>query len=391
MSQRNILIVGGGPAGARAAYLLARSGARVTIFDPSHPREKPCGGGLTARAISLVAGMLQQHPPRGVQVTGLRFESGSLAAEFALSTRAETPLLVVDRRSFDLALLERAMEEGASHVAERVRDVAVDDTGVSVNTTTRLWRGDFLIGADGANSLTRRRLCAPFSRRQLSIATGWFAHGISMPAVIVRSLSQPPGYIWSFPRPDHLAIGICSQADLSTTAQLRRVTREWLEQTHLVSDARLEPYSWPIPSLSSLDFARERPAGDRWALVGDAAGLVDPLTREGIYYALRSAGLLADALGQAQPHSAYLGRLRTEVLPELVRAADLKARFFTSGFSDLMVLGLARSERVRRVMIDLVAGRQPYATLERRLVRTFELRLALRLLLLRISGRRAAR
>jgi flavin-dependent dehydrogenase len=121
-------------------------------------------------------------------------------------------------------------------------------------------------------------------------------------------------------------------------------------------------------------------------LLGDAAGLVDPLTREGIYYALRSGAFAADVVLHGRPCTSYVERLRDEVYPELSRAADVKARFFASGFADLMVQGFRRSEAIRAVMVDLVAGTQPYATLKRRLVRTFEIRLALQLLWLQVSG-----
>jgi hypothetical protein len=84
-------------------------------------------------------------------------------------------------------------------------------------------------------------------------------------------------------------------------------------------------------------------------------------------------------------------RLREQIYPELGRAADVKARFFTSGFTDLMVRGFERSAAVRNVMVDLVAGRQPYATLKRRLVRTFEIGLAARLLWLQVRGRYSAK
>ena len=103
--------------------------------------------------------------------------------------------------------------------------------------------------------------------------------------------ADPPGYIWSFPRPDHLAIGICAQADAGIGVEpLRLMVRRWMESTHIADGARLEPYAWPIPSLSSNDFLSLDLAGPGWLTVGDAAGLVDPITREGIFFALQSAG-----------------------------------------------------------------------------------------------------
>jgi flavin-dependent dehydrogenase len=107
---------------------------------------------------------------------------------------------------------------------------------------------------------------------------------------------------------------------------------------------------------------------------------VDPITREGIFFALRSADFAADALLGA--HSAaerYCDRVRSDIYSELRRAARLKARFFKPHFIDLLVSALSRSARIRAVMADLVAGQQTYAGLRRRLLRTFELRLMLEL------------
>ncbi len=390
LRRSDVLIVGAGPAGAWAAFELARAGVRVRLFDASHPREKPCGGGLTGRVLRMVGPVLPLARLPAVPVTSLRFESGEVFSEFALpacGTTPETPLVIIDRCGFDAALLEAACRAGAIHVRERVREVHVEPGGVAVDTDAGRWHGDLLVGADGATSLVRRRLCGPFTRAQLSIATGCFVHGVTSSEVRIRTVGNPPGYIWSFPRTRHLAVGICAQADVAIVEALRDRVDAWLDENHLANGARREPYSWPIPSLSRADFARERPAGDRWLVLGDAAGLVDPLTREGIYFALASAQLAADTITRGASCHRYADRLREQIYPELSRAADLKARFFTSGFSELMVRGFDRSAAVRSVMIDLVAGRQPYATLKRRLLRTCEIGLAGRLLRLQVGGR----
>lgn len=122
-------------------------------------------------------------------------------------------------------------------------------------------------------------------------------------------------------------------------------------------------------------------------LLGDAAGLVDPLTREGIFYALQSGELAAASLAASRdPGASYRTRLRDEVYPELARAAALKAGFFSSHFTDLLVDALCRSPKVQAIMTSLIAGRQPYATLKRRLIGTFEVGLAWRLLKLQLRG-----
>jgi len=217
----------------------------------------------------------------------------------------------------------------------------------------------------------------------LSIAAGVFAHGATSQEVVIGFTADPPGYIWSFPRPDHLAVGICAQADAGVgAAALRARAARWLDAIGLARGARLEPYSWPIPSLSAADFAALDVAGPGWMLAGDAAGLVDPITREGIFFALRSAAFAAEALsnGQASACRAYQDRVRDEIGSELARAARFKAGFFRPHFLRLLIEALTASDAVRRVMADLASGAQPYRGLKWRLASTFELGLALKVL-----------
>ncbi len=370
----------------------------MVVFDASHPREKPCGGGLTGRAVGLVSDELRESQVRAVAVQGAVFEAARVDGHATAPLHARVPLtpagltaasslVIVSRRSFDGALLEAAVRSGACHVEERVRDVVAGGDSVKVSTIRQTITCDAVIGADGANSMVRRRVRAPFQRSQLSIAAGAFVHGRTEADVRLCMLANPGGYLWSFPRPDHLAIGGCAQADAADIRQLRATVSEWMTGRKLHGNGPVEEYTWPIPSLTFTDFEREAPAGPRWMLVGDAAGVVDPLTREGIFYALRSAELAAAALAGPSPRETYTSMLRDEIYPELRRAAALKAGFFSSGFSSLMVEALGRSGRIRAVMADLVAGRQSYKALVPRLLATREFGLAFRLASLLIGGR----
>jgi len=387
----DIAVVGAGPAGAWAAYSLARRGARVAIFDASHPREKPCGGGITGRALAFCAGAIGHldlpassiHQARFVDTAGDRSAIVPLDRIDALSLDGRhrravdaSALVVSSRAAFDAALLAAACRAGATLVPARVFNVEVDPRGASIETSTGVTRAGFLIGADGANSLVRRRLARPFGRDDLSIATGYFAHGVSSHEIVIELAANPPGYIWSFPRPDHLAIGICAQADAgSTAAALRAKAAAWIRHTRIAEGARLEPYSWPIPSLGAGSLRRLELSGRGWCLVGDAAGLVDPITREGIYFALVSGEWAADAAIHGDA-AHYAERVRGELVPELAHAARLKAGFFRLASTDLLIRALRRSGAVRNVMANLIAGRQAYAGLRWQLLKTLEWRLA---------------
>ncbi len=171
------------------------------------------------------------------------------------------------------------------------------------------------------------------------------------------------------------------QADAGeTSGDLRARTSAWIQSTGIAGHAPLSAYSWPIPSLQASDLHAQVIAGARWCLLGDAAGLVDPITREGIYFALASAEWVADALMGPAPAQAYAARVRDEAVPELARAARLKAGFFRPAFTALLMRALQQSPAVRGVVADLVAGRQSYATLKWRLLGTLEFGLAWRVL-----------
>jgi geranylgeranyl reductase family protein len=375
-------VVGGGPAGAWAAYTLARRGARVTIFDPSHPREKPCGGGVTGRALSVVADAIDgarfpQRAIRSARFVDSRSGGTAVVPLAAGSARSDTSLIVASRTLFDAALIDAARRAGASVACSRVTNVTVDADGVRIDTDGGTHHAGMVIGADGANSLVRRRVVQPFPRRHLSIATGFFAHGATSDEVVIELVADPAGYLWSFPRPDHLAIGMCAQADAGISpATLRDQARDWTGRRHLADDARLEPYSWPIPSLDAWAFGALDLASERWALVGDAAGLVDPITREGIYFALLSGQWAADAVADGRFPRDYTARIRDEIAPDLACAARFKAGFFRPAFMKLLIHALQRSAAVREILVDLVAGRQSYLSLKWRLLQTLEVGLA---------------
>jgi geranylgeranyl reductase family protein len=368
-------IIGAGPAGTIAARDLARAGASVAIIDDSHPREKSCGGGVTGRALALIdAEPLIQH---GCAIRSAIFESDRNRA--CVTIPSADALTVFPRASFDSLLLERAAATGATHIRSRARGVDATASGWTIATTSGSVHARWLLGADGPSGLVRKRVFRPFDRDQLSIAAGCFVDGVASREVVIRFVDQPRGYLWSFPRPDHLAVGTCAQADAASPGTLHDLTDRWLADYPPATGRPRRRYAWPIPSLSPRGLDREDPAGRNWMLLGDAAGLVDPITREGIYFAMRSGQLAAAALAGSNPARAYASSIRDEIHAELRRAAELKAAFFRPAFTRLLIEALNDSAAIRHVMIDLIAGRQAYAGLKRRLLGTLELGLMMRL------------
>jgi len=372
----DVIVTGAGPAGSVAARDLARAGARVALVDGSHPREKPCGGGVTGRALQLVGAALPAGD--GQPIDAVTFEAGARRARVSLPDPGY--LRVFSRDTFDRLLLRQAVDAGATHVASRVGSLARAGSRWEIDAGGQSLSAPWLLGADGPAGVVRKQVFRPFERRQLSIAAGSYVDGVDTGEIVIGFIDRPRGYLWSFPRAGHLAVGTCAQANETTAAEMHAVTDRWLDGYAPAAGRPRRRYAWPIPSLETRDVDAEEPAGDGWMLLGDAAGLVDPITREGIFFALRSGMLAASSLTSGSPGRAYRDAVRDELHDELRRAARLKAGFFRPRFTSMLVDALTQSAGIRHVMLDLVAGRQPYRGLKRRLLATMEVGLMWRVL-----------
>jgi flavin-dependent dehydrogenase len=227
---------------------------------------------------------------------------------------------------------------------------------------------DVVVGADGAGSLVRRTFLSPVSSARLTMAAGWFAPGVS--PMVVRFTPGLAGYLWLFPRPDHVGVGICAPlGSVPTRAMLGRLEAEVARSFPAFTDPDAQRYAHTIPSPSADPGSILEIARGRWALVGDAAALADPVTGEGIYYALRSARLLAEVLRADGSPGRYPEAALEDFGRDLLTAAAIRERFYAPGFVRRMVAFSSRSRAVRDVLADLVLGRQGYLGLKRRLLR----------------------
>lgn len=375
----NVAVVGGGPGGALLAFHLARRGAQVTVFDASHPREKPCGGGLTAKALALLPKAPADDPLPVRWVRHCRFESGDGAA---VDLELDEPVAIGARRDVDAWILRRAVGAGARHLAERVVEAHADGR---VRTAAGERRFDLIAGADGAGSLVRRTFLRPTPPERLQMATGWYVPGTT--PMVVRFTPGLPGYLWLFPRKDHVGVGICAPLRaVPTRGLVDRLESEAMRAFPALVDPDAERYAHTIPSPSTDPRSILEIAGDRWALVGDAAALADPITGEGIYHALRSAELLADTLAADGSSARYPERALADFGRDLLKAAALHRRFFAPGFARRMIAYADRSAAIRGVLGDLVLGREGYVGLKRRLLRALPAFLA-QSLAHRLTGR----
>jgi len=365
--QLPIAIVGGGPAGALAGELLAAGGRKVLLFDEKLAWEKPCGGGLTHKALVQYPFLAEAHAESKFIVhCELRSPSGR-RARFDL----RQPLAIFSRLKLNGLLLERALRSGVELRKERVIKISGATGDWRLSTPNAEYRAGHLVLAAGARNPFRNQFLSAISPADLMVTAGYFIPGHSS-MVQIQFLKEITGYIWVFPRPDNVSAGIAAKMGETSTAELRRRLEQWLSENNFsLEGARF--YSHILPAFRAQTLDEMEVCGDGWTMIGDSAGLVDPITGEGLYYALRSAELCSEALLAEQPAD-YRARLREEILAELKLAARVSQRFYTGrifGESVLerMVALTQQSENIRNLMSDLFAGTQGYRDLRSRLLR----------------------
>ncbi|OLD67632.1 MAG: hypothetical protein AUI52_00015 [Acidobacteria bacterium 13_1_40CM_2_68_10] len=377
--ERAVAVIGGGPGGAQCALRLAEVGFRVTVFEPRAHFEKACGGGIPIRGMHHFPFLVDARLP-GKEIRECLIVSPSgREARFPLMD----PLYVFSRADLHSFMLARATTAGA--VWARARVVSFQRAGTesgggpgagawSVRASSHPGEDastfgpfDFLVAADGASGSARRRLLPGEEPKSVSQGIGYYVPGVSEEFITLKFYQRLHGYLWVFPRPDHSSAGICASLGDPPAAALKNFMDEFLKERYPAAALeRAQRYAALIPGAPSDPRAR-RAQGDGWALIGDAAGFVDPLTREGIYYAMLSGDLLAEALIAGKP-DLYSEAWARHCARELSWAAAHGDRFFDSRFIERMVSLCAASPAIARVLSDLIAGRQDYRSLKRRLL-----------------------
>jgi flavin-dependent dehydrogenase len=360
----DIAIVGGGPSGAMCGEQLARAGHTVHIFDQHLAWEKPCGGGLTHKAVQCFPFLLDSPYPKKFVHSVELISSNDQRATLDMPH----PIVIYSRTVLNGMLLNRAAEAGCK--VSRNHVFSVDTAAKKPRYCVEgEWRSaDFLVLAGGArNSLLPETRA--LQRDELEITQGYFVPQTA-DAITIKFLRNFEGYIWSFPRCDHLSVGICGSMSAHTSTELKSHLQSFVGKQKISTEGA-QFYSHVLPSPQERTLSERTVLGKNWALVGDAAAWVDPLTGEGLFYAMKSGELLGKSLAQGCPEK-YPAWIKASFSAELEFAARIVRRFYRGSFlgtavTTRMVQLMRRSPVFRQLMGDIFSGTQDYTSLKRRL------------------------
>jgi geranylgeranyl reductase family protein len=328
-AKTDVLIVGAGPAGSTLAYEMARLGANVVLLDKAKfPRGKTCAGGLNQRTVRLLPFDITPVVER--VITGISFTRN---LEEPLLRRYAEPLMVtVLRENFDALLVRQAVQAGARLLdGSAFKGLADQGETVQVETTSGALAARFVVGADGAHSPVAKSL--DLIQKQSYILAIHSEVPISLFPWLEQDMihidwgSHKRGYAYLFPKRNTLSIG-AGGFGISPTL-IKNYQRAFLETYSQKEET--QPFS---TAGYILPLRRKRRAIQKGSclLLGDAAGLVDPFTGEGIYCAVRSAQIaapvLAEALrGNGRSLHLYQERIDRELMPELESARFVREIF----------------------------------------------------------------
>ncbi|MGY1727061.1 NAD(P)/FAD-dependent oxidoreductase [Geodermatophilus sp. SYSU D01062] len=348
MERWDVVVVGGGPAGAAAALAARRDGASVLVLDRADfPRDKVCGDGIAPEALDVLAGL-------GADVAAL---TAGYAPAPRLSLRSpggaaveratHRPSSVVPREVFDARLLAAALDAGAGFRRHTVRRVTPGRDGVDVDGVLT---AGVLVGADGAESVVRRTLGLPRNADdRMAVALRGYAPelpGQGGTQVLVTTEQRWPAYAWSFPLGDGRAnVGY---GELVSGGATRAALVEGLHRMLPgVEPAGLRAHRLPLST------GRPRQPDGRVLLAGDAASLVNPMTGEGIFYAVLSGALAGAAASAGAAAGAVHRRALRRRLGAHHRAAS--AASWVSRWPQVMDAAFRAAAADQRVFDDVVA------------------------------------
>jgi geranylgeranyl reductase family protein len=363
---RDVIVVGAGPAGATLAYELAKRGVGVLVLEKEKlPRYKCCAGGVTSKAAKLLDFDISEVVEDVIHELSFTFNLGSPY----LGQHSQPLIYTVMRDVFDYFLVEKAQQVGAVLMdGQKVTQVQVSADWIEVSTADNIFRSRLVVGADGAYSVVARELGMG---RSIEHVAGIEAEIVVPEEELAKWESRvhidlgciPGGYAWVFPKRDHLSVGVGCLA--SKARYLNRRHQKFLNSLSMGNYTIARSSSHLIPTRTKGRLVWQ----DKALLLGDAAGLADPLTGEGIYNAIQSAQLAAQVIENSLAHGKvkledYQEAVDEKIMSEL-RIARTLSKFFVR-FPHLAFRMLNQSEGVWRTGCNLMLGEINYAAIKER-------------------------
>ncbi|NWF77651.1 MAG: NAD(P)/FAD-dependent oxidoreductase [Chloroflexi bacterium] len=360
----DVIVVGVGVAGATLAYELAKRGIGVLVLEKEKlPRYKCCAGGVTSKAAKLLDFDISEVAEDVIHKVSFTFNLGSPY----LGQHSQPLIYTVMRDTFDHFLVQRAQQLGAVlRDGQKVTRIQASGDWIEVSTGDNIFRSRIVAGADGAYSVVARELGM---KRRIEYIAGIESEVVVSEEELAKwkSLVQIDlgcilgGYGWVFPKRNHLSIGAGCLA--SKARHLDRLHRKFLNLLSMGNYTIARSSSHLIPTCTKGMVIWQ----DKALLLGDAAGLADPLTGEGIYNAILSARLAAPVIENSLMRGKvglqdYQEAIEEKIMSEL-RIARTLSKFFIR-FPHLAFRMLNQREGVWRTGCYLVLGETDYAAIK---------------------------
>ncbi len=337
--QYDVIICGGGPTGSTAGFVLAQKGYSVAIIDrASFPRKKLCGGLLTWKSVKLLEAVYGETVDELISMGVINHVSEQYSIHTYKKTLAKGalpyPFHFVDRAIFDAHLLTHAKNAGVEVFENTKVTQCRPEMGLVTAENGDIFEGQYIIGADGANSLVRRSFPNYDRKRfkefmapaiEISLDPTDFPRPVEHPELIVGFLDA--GYGWVFPNKDRVIVGICGLRPKNV--KFSDVFSEYLDFLNIDTKTVPELHGHPLPYGNYL----ENPVYGRTLLAGDAGGFVEPLLGEGIFFALASGLYAGESLCEGfakkrNPGPLYSSRMHQQIIPEMKASNTLRWSLF---------------------------------------------------------------
>ncbi|MCM8538776.1 MAG: NAD(P)/FAD-dependent oxidoreductase [Lentisphaeraceae bacterium] len=341
-----VLVVGAGPAGSSVAYYLAKSGHEVTVVDPLGPHEKTCGGGVPIKGIFGFPEFYSDFSPAKKLYDSMTF---SFDGQDMCQIPMPGGMGIFSREVHDKHIFDKALEAGVKYLPWKFKKCTEVNKVWRISTDHDDIEADYIIGADGATSRVRNRLSTKLPRESYFKATDYLVSRTDLPLHIGFN-NDLNGYLWVFPRDENTSIGIVDFDD--DTSRRMTALDEYLAKSDISEKDIISKRSALIPSLRKSDIRSHEISGKNWALVGDAAAMAEPITGEGIYYALRSARLLNKCLNEKLDYNSLWKKEFTQIVSE---SAVSRISYKIINLP-LMKFFLRRSSLMRRMMGQYLAA-----------------------------------